>query len=166
MVCRFSKFDIQRSFLDVEFAEIDMDVKTFGCNLATDWGSVLIRAQKAAEVLGLSSLNSTSDAKVLIGVIDSGIDYEHPLLRDKIWVNTEELNGVEGVDDDGNGRDLASSKQKHTSFLKATWTIFGAGILRRIQMTSEMKTDMERTFQASLQLRLQPILSFLEWLQT
>lgn len=38
-----------------------------------------------------------------IAVIDSGVDYEHPDLAENMWVNQAELQGVIGVDDDGNG---------------------------------------------------------------
>ena len=40
---------------------------------------------------------------VKIAVIDTGIDYRHPDLKDNMLVNEAELNGTEGVDDDGNG---------------------------------------------------------------
>ncbi len=43
---------------------------------------------------------------VLIGMIDTGIDYFHPDLKNKIWQNTGEIgNGREtnGIDDDNNG---------------------------------------------------------------
>lgn len=40
---------------------------------------------------------------VKIAIIDTGIDYNHPDLVDQMWVNEAELNGVGGVDDDGNG---------------------------------------------------------------
>jgi thermitase len=38
-----------------------------------------------------------------VAVIDTGIDYRHPDLVDQMWTNEAELNGEEGVDDDGNG---------------------------------------------------------------
>lgn len=43
------------------------------------------------------------DKRLKIAVIDTGVDYNHPDLKDNMWTNTAELNGVEGVDDDGNG---------------------------------------------------------------
>ncbi|WP_372654828.1 S8 family serine peptidase [Halobacteriovorax sp.] len=43
------------------------------------------------------------DRRVRIAVIDTGIDYNHPDLKDQMWVNQAELDGEPGVDDDGNG---------------------------------------------------------------
>lgn len=45
------------------------------------------------------------DAKmdVTVAVVDDAINLEHEDLRDNIWVNTTEWNGIQGVDDDGNG---------------------------------------------------------------
>lgn len=39
---------------------------------------------------------------VVVAIIDSGIDIEHEDLKDKIWVNADEIPG-NGVDDDNNG---------------------------------------------------------------
>lgn len=41
--------------------------------------------------------------EVKIAVIDTGVDYTHSDLAANMWVNELEKNGVEGVDDDGNG---------------------------------------------------------------
>lgn len=43
----------------------------------------------------------TGSPEVIIAVVDSGIDPEHPDLEDRIWVNTGET--LNGQDDDGNG---------------------------------------------------------------
>lgn len=40
---------------------------------------------------------------IKIAVIDTGVDYTHPDLKDQMWINEAEKNGQEGVDDDGNG---------------------------------------------------------------
>ncbi len=39
---------------------------------------------------------------VTIAIIDSGVDIDHPDLKDNIWTNTREVPG-NGIDDDGNG---------------------------------------------------------------
>lgn len=43
------------------------------------------------------------DPRVIVAVVDQGVKYTHPDLADNMWVNEKELNGQEGVDDDGNG---------------------------------------------------------------
>ncbi|MGL2992760.1 S8 family serine peptidase [Flavobacterium sp. TSSA_36] len=45
----------------------------------------------------------TGDNKVIISIHDQGVDILHPDLEANIWTNVAELNGVFGVDDDGNG---------------------------------------------------------------
>lgn len=40
---------------------------------------------------------------IIVGVIDTGVDHSHADLKDNMWTNDAELNGKEGVDDDGNG---------------------------------------------------------------
>eukprot|EP00441_Pelagodinium_beii_P019083 CAMPEP_0197660714 /NCGR_PEP_ID=MMETSP1338-20131121/51017_1 /TAXON_ID=43686 ORGANISM="Pelagodinium beii, Strain RCC1491" /NCGR_SAMPLE_ID=MMETSP1338 /ASSEMBLY_ACC=CAM_ASM_000754 /LENGTH=1485 /DNA_ID=CAMNT_0043238131 /DNA_START=61 /DNA_END=4518 /DNA_ORIENTATION=+ len=39
---------------------------------------------------------------IIVAVIDTGIDYTHPDLKDQMWVNPNEIPG-NGIDDDGNG---------------------------------------------------------------
>ncbi len=46
---------------------------------------------------------TTGDPNVVVGVVDTGIDYEHPDIAANMWTNAAELNGTAGVDDDGNG---------------------------------------------------------------
>jgi len=46
--------------------------------------------------------NPASGQPVVIGVLDTGIDYNHPDLAANIWVNPNEIPG-NGIDDDGNG---------------------------------------------------------------
>ncbi|MBN1349616.1 S8 family serine peptidase [candidate division KSB1 bacterium] len=43
----------------------------------------------------------TGSANVIIGIVDTGIDWDHPDLAAKIWINQNEIPG-NGIDDDGN----------------------------------------------------------------
>lgn len=45
----------------------------------------------------------TGNSNIIVSIHDEGIDVNHEDLRDNIWINEAELNGTEGVDDDGNG---------------------------------------------------------------
>ena len=63
--------------------------------LSYRWDLNFIRAYSAWD------LNTGSDT-VYVAVLDSGVDYNNPDLRDNIWLNTGE-NCTNGVDDDGNG---------------------------------------------------------------
>jgi len=65
----------------------------------------IIRAEQAWDI-------QTASSEIIVGVIDTGIDYEHEDLHDALWVNnSEDLNGngrfddndMNGIDDDGNG---------------------------------------------------------------
>jgi subtilisin family serine protease len=67
----------------------------------------------ATVVIDLSSVDSdidapeawdihTGDRSILVGVIDTGIDYNHPDLAANMWTNPNEIAG-NGIDDDGNG---------------------------------------------------------------
>lgn len=42
------------------------------------------------------------DRDIIVAVVDEGVQYTHPDLKDNMWVNTDEVPG-NGVDDDGNG---------------------------------------------------------------
>lgn len=85
---------------DVEYAEPNYVLKAV--NVPTDpkyystWGLTKINAPAAWD-------NTTGSAGVVVAVIDSGIDFNHPDLKANMWVNQAELNGKPGVDDDGNG---------------------------------------------------------------
>ncbi len=46
---------------------------------------------------------TAGDPSIIVAVLDEGILYSHPDLAANMWVNEKELNGTEGVDDDGNG---------------------------------------------------------------
>ncbi|GEM_PF-1400155 len=55
---------------------------------------------QAAEAWAAGNVGSET---VCVGIIDEGIQYNHPDLAANMWVNQEEYEGTTGVDDDGNG---------------------------------------------------------------
>jgi subtilisin-like serine proteases len=46
---------------------------------------------------------ATGNPDVIVAVVDQGVKYDHEDLAANMWINYAELNGAEGVDDDGNG---------------------------------------------------------------
>jgi len=47
--------------------------------------------------------STIGDTSQIIGIIDTGVDWDHPDLDENIWINWAEYHGAQGVDDDGNG---------------------------------------------------------------
>ena len=62
---------------------------------AGQWNLPRIEAPAAWDI-------TTGSSEVVIAFVDSGVDLDHPELRDKIWTNPGEILG-NGIDDDGNG---------------------------------------------------------------
>ena len=62
---------------------------------AQQWVFDAVKLQKAWDI-------TRGNQDVVIAVIDSGIDYQHEDLVDKLWVNAGEIPN-NGKDDDGNG---------------------------------------------------------------
>ncbi|MBX3020504.1 MAG: S8 family serine peptidase [Bdellovibrionales bacterium] len=77
-------------------------MKNTGGNYAGDAGTITgkagidIDAERAWKI-------ETGSREVIVGVIDTGVNYRNPDLAANIFVNEAEMNGLPGVDDDGNG---------------------------------------------------------------
>ena len=116
------KFNIQKlnKMNNVVFSEPNYLYKAIGKKTIKDpkfpklWGlrntgnnSPKYNFEKGIVGADISALNAwkitKGDKRIKIAVIDTGVDYKHPDLKNNIWVNEKEKNGKAGVDDDGNG---------------------------------------------------------------
>ena len=100
-----------RSDPNVEFAEPNYIIKIAAApddpGYPSQWGlhnTGQAGGTPGADIQAEDAWNiSTGSDDVIIAVVDTGVAYDHPDLAPNIWVNTRELNGTPGVDDDGNG---------------------------------------------------------------
>ncbi len=76
------------------------------------WGMINLGQKDSSGKAGVAGIDigvekawdiETGSDKMLVAVIDTGIDFNHPDLKDNLWTNEAELNGQAGIDDDGNG---------------------------------------------------------------
>ena len=94
---------------EVEFAEpnyLVFALSTESADSATYVAEPLYSQQWGPAAINLPALwnmPKISDKRPVIAIIDTGVDTEHPDLKDNMWVNEKEKNGVAGKDDDGNG---------------------------------------------------------------
>lgn len=56
----------------------------------------------APEAWAVHTGRNQANGGTLLAVIDTGIDYTHPDLKDNMWINSGEIPG-DGIDNDGNG---------------------------------------------------------------
>jgi subtilisin family serine protease len=57
-----------------------------------------------ADIDAATSWNATRGSRsVVVGLVDTGVQLDHPDLQANIWSNTAECSGTPGVDDDSNG---------------------------------------------------------------
>ena len=67
--------------------------------LPNQWGSTAINLP---ELWAVNSPNVLGRRPV-IAILDTGVDIDHPDLKNNIWINEKEANGIEGEDDDLDG---------------------------------------------------------------
>jgi subtilisin family serine protease len=66
------------------------------------WHLNAARVQDAWDYLAGQGLPAGGNRDVVVAVIDTGVDFNHPDLAANMWVNSREIPG-NGIDDDGNG---------------------------------------------------------------
>jgi subtilisin family serine protease len=55
---------------------------------------------KDADIDANEAWDYVTHSNIIVAVIDTGVDYNHPDLADNIWINEPEFHGTPGVDDD------------------------------------------------------------------
>lgn len=71
----------------------------------------------------------TPTGEVIVAIMDTGFDIDHPEIKDKIWKNEKEINGKEGIDDDGNG---------YTDDFNG-WNFLGKAVNLNLEVTREFQ---------------------------
>lgn len=66
------------------------------------WYMQKMNQPEAKEFLSQQEINTGGDPSVVIAVIDSGVDLQHPEFEGRLWINPNEIPG-NGIDDDLNG---------------------------------------------------------------
>jgi len=89
-----------RSRSDVEYAELNPIISICATPddrlYADQWALAKIHAAEAWDTCRGSN-------EVIVAVLDTGVDYNHPDLQGNLWFNEAERKGLLGVDDDDNG---------------------------------------------------------------
>ena len=104
--CRSIPFRPQAVMSDASGTGIPFDdpMNTLQWNLHnTGSKDVAVTAREGADVGVIDAWKLTAGTPdVIVAICDAPVKYTHPDLAGAMWVNEAELNGVKGVDDDGN----------------------------------------------------------------
>lgn len=105
--CRSTPYNRATLPMSTSGAELGFDdpMNDLQWNLHNDGnGNIATTAREGADVGVRDAWRLTTGSKeVIVAVCDAPVKYTHPDLADAMWVNEAEMNGAEGVDDDGNG---------------------------------------------------------------
>ena len=98
-IIKLNPINVSKAISDAKYAQ------QWGLtNTGKNSGGWFSPGKKGEDVNAEQAWTMTKGSKeITVAIIDTGIDYRHPDLKDNLWVNDLELNGTEGVDDDGNG---------------------------------------------------------------
>jgi thermitase len=102
-------FNTNDSAIEQKFSSLVPNDPMFGelwglNNSGNNEPSATLPGLKGVDINALAAWGiSKGDRALKIAVIDTGIDYKHPDLKNNMWVNEKEANGKAGVDDDSNG---------------------------------------------------------------
>jgi thermitase len=77
--------------------DVNPEIKALAKNPASieNWGLKKIETEKSWNI-------SKGNKKIVVAIIDTGIDMSHPALKNNIWINPKEIPN-NGIDDDHNG---------------------------------------------------------------
>ncbi|MBF0484354.1 MAG: S8 family serine peptidase [Candidatus Omnitrophica bacterium] len=81
----------------VQYAQPDHNMK-----LAAVTGGTFVPAWNLAKINAQAAWTVSQGKDVVVAVIDTGVDFNHPDLQGHFWINVPEQQ-INGVDDDGNG---------------------------------------------------------------
>lgn len=103
---RINDFEVNKTYTESELAELSLasvpnttlDTNTPNDPLYTQQNNIT-----QTNIQNVWDNYTTGNGSQIIAVLDTGVDYTHPDLAANIWINQAELNGIPGIDNDGNG---------------------------------------------------------------